>query len=90
MSIGIHFVKRFSPELIQRVSNVAQILDHLHTAGIVNAEVYDTIRKLSTTQEKMRELFRGPLKASGDTGIYIFYRILKDKEKYLCKELESS
>ncbi|XP_072317366.1 uncharacterized protein [Eucyclogobius newberryi] len=87
---GIKFVDDFQAELIQRVSNIEEILDELLKAGVIGSEAYDSIRKQSTPYQKMRELFSGPLRSSGDTGKYIFYRILKKKEKFLCDELEDS
>ncbi|KAK7886971.1 hypothetical protein WMY93_026592 [Mugilogobius chulae] len=86
---GIHFVDRFETDLIQRVSNIAEILDHLKAARVIGSEAYDAIIKQSTPQQKMRELLRGPLRSSGDKGKDIFYRILKEKEPYLCRDLES-
>uniref|UniRef100_A0AAV2MF06 Uncharacterized protein n=1 Tax=Knipowitschia caucasica TaxID=637954 RepID=A0AAV2MF06_KNICA len=85
---GIHFVDRFEKNLIRRVTNVSPILDDLKHEGVISDEAYDKIRHLSTTQDKMRELFRGPLRSSGDRGKDIFYRSLRDNERLLCEELE--
>uniref|UniRef100_A0AAV2MFW2 CARD domain-containing protein n=1 Tax=Knipowitschia caucasica TaxID=637954 RepID=A0AAV2MFW2_KNICA len=76
-------------EATTRVSNVAPILDRLKSEGVISDEAYDTIRHQSTPQDKMRELFRGPLRSSGDRGKDIFYRILRDKEPFLCKDLDN-
>ena len=36
----------------------------------------------------MRELYSGPLKASGDEGKDIFYKLLEGKEPYLVDDLK--
>uniref|UniRef100_A0A3P9DSK6 CARD domain-containing protein n=1 Tax=Maylandia zebra TaxID=106582 RepID=A0A3P9DSK6_9CICH len=84
-----HFVDKHRVQLIQRVSNIAPILDELLDNEVINQETYTRIRALSTTQEKMRELYSGPLKASAACkDIYeIFYDILLANEKFLVKEL---
>nr|XP_024655557.1 uncharacterized protein LOC112431243 isoform X2 [Maylandia zebra] len=88
-SAGKHFVDKHRVQLIQRVSNIAPILDELLDNEVINQETYTRIRALSTTQEKMRELYSGPLKASAACkDIYeIFYDILLANEKFLVKEL---
>lgn len=62
-------------ELIHRVSNIERILDELK-GKIIQQEAYDKIRALQTSQEKMRKLYGGPLKA-GDASKEAFYQILK-------------
>uniref|UniRef100_A0A8C6SUU7 Uncharacterized protein n=1 Tax=Neogobius melanostomus TaxID=47308 RepID=A0A8C6SUU7_9GOBI len=66
-----HFVDRHQIELIKRVSNINPILDHL---------------AIPTTQDKMRFLFRGPLKA-GEPSKDELLSALEKEEKYLIKDL---
>lgn len=68
-------------ELIHRVSNIERILDELK-GKIIQQEAYDKIRALQTSQEKMRKLYGGPLKA-GDASKEAFYQSLKKHEKML-------
>uniref|UniRef100_A0A3P9BT36 CARD domain-containing protein n=1 Tax=Maylandia zebra TaxID=106582 RepID=A0A3P9BT36_9CICH len=70
-----HFVDKHRVELIQRVSNIEPILDD-----------YDRIRALQTSQEKMRELYSGPLKA-GSASKDVFYQILQTHERLLLNDL---
>uniref|UniRef100_A0A3P9BTE5 Pyrin domain-containing protein n=1 Tax=Maylandia zebra TaxID=106582 RepID=A0A3P9BTE5_9CICH len=67
-----HFVDKHRVELIQRVSNIEPILDE--------------IRALQTSQEKMRELYSGPLKA-GSASKDVFYQILQTHERLLLNDL---
>lgn len=75
-------------DLIERVSNIGQILDNLLTEGVIQQEEYDTIRTIPTTQEKMRKLYSGPLKAGGTAGKAAFYKILEKKESRLVTDLK--
>ena len=74
-------------ELIKRVTNVSPILDQLLTKKVLQQESYDTIRKMSTNQDKMRELFIGFPKSSRDCKD-VFYKILEENEPYLIAELK--
>lgn len=76
-------------ELIKRVSNIAPILDELLDEDVIQQEVYDKIRAKSTSQEKMRELYAGPLRAS-EACKDVFYRILEKNEPYLIKDLKKN
>ncbi|XP_039474653.1 apoptosis-associated speck-like protein containing a CARD [Oreochromis aureus] len=76
-----HFVDAHEAELIHRVSNIEPILDDLK-GKIIQQEAYDKTRALQTSQEKMRKLYSGPLKA-GDASKEAFYQILKKHEKML-------
>ncbi|XP_044064231.1 apoptosis-associated speck-like protein containing a CARD isoform X2 [Siniperca chuatsi] len=87
-SDNIHFVDKHRTALINRVSNIAPILDELVDKNVIQQETYDRIRILPTTQEKMRELYSGCLKASG-TCKDIFYKILEENEKYLIADLKN-
>uniref|UniRef100_A0A3Q4MDX6 PYD and CARD domain containing n=1 Tax=Neolamprologus brichardi TaxID=32507 RepID=A0A3Q4MDX6_NEOBR len=80
------FVEKHRGQLIQRVSNIALILDELLDKEVIQQETYTRIRALSTSQEKMRELYSGPLQASAACK-KIFYDSLLENEKPLVKEL---
>ncbi len=75
-------------DLIERVSNIKPILDNLLKKGVIQQEDYDTIGAIQTTQERMRKLYSGPLKAGGQAGKDIFYEILEAKESYLVADLK--
>ncbi|XP_041648556.1 apoptosis-associated speck-like protein containing a CARD [Cheilinus undulatus] len=83
-----HFVDKHRMALIQRVSNIAPILDGLLFKGVIQQESYDNIRVLPTTQMKMRELFCGCLKA-GPNCKDVFLKLLEENEKYLIEELKN-
>ncbi|XP_071376432.1 uncharacterized protein [Centroberyx affinis] len=85
-----HFVDKHRSALIQRVNNVAPILDELFDYDVIDQEGYNNIMSKSTTQEQMRELYKGPLHASGDRGKDIFYDILEKKEKFLMDDLKNN
>ncbi|XP_036929634.1 uncharacterized protein LOC119005785 isoform X16 [Acanthopagrus latus] len=82
-----HFVDKHQCDLIARVSNTGPILDNLLREGVIQQEDYDTIRTITTTQERMRKLFSGPLKAGGQAAKDVFFRILKKEESYLVADL---
>ncbi|GAA6220462.1 apoptosis-associated speck-like protein containing a CARD [Lates japonicus] len=82
-----HFVDKHKPELIQKVGNVAPILDELLDNNVIQQELYDKIRAMPTTQEKMRELYSTCLKASKKCKD-IFYASLQKNELYLIEDLQ--
>ncbi|XP_026172712.1 apoptosis-associated speck-like protein containing a CARD isoform X2 [Mastacembelus armatus] len=82
-----HFVDRHRIELTNRVSNIGPILDELLDKDVIQQETYDQIRALPTSQDKIRELYCGPLKAS-EVCKDAFYKSLQDKEKYLIDDLK--
>ncbi|XP_039974219.1 uncharacterized protein LOC120784446 isoform X2 [Xiphias gladius] len=84
---GGHFVDEHQCDLIDRVSNIGPILDNLLTDGVIQREEYDQIRAIPTTQERMRKLYAGPLKAGGHESKDIFYKILEEKEPCLVADL---
>ncbi|XP_051261719.1 NACHT, LRR and PYD domains-containing protein 1 homolog [Dicentrarchus labrax] len=84
---GEHFVDKHQCDLIERVSNIGPILDNLLKERVIQQQDYDTIRAIPITQEKMRTLYSGPLKAGGHAAKDIFYSILKEKELYLVNDL---
>ncbi|XP_025760249.1 NACHT, LRR and PYD domains-containing protein 1b allele 2 isoform X2 [Oreochromis niloticus] len=81
-----HFVDEHRVELIQRVTNIELILDELLKEKVIQQESYDRIRALQTSQEKMRELYSGPLKA-GSASKDVFYQILQTHERLLVNDL---
>ncbi|TDH11450.1 hypothetical protein EPR50_G00060930 [Perca flavescens] len=85
---GKHFVDKHKIKLIERVSNIAIMLDELLDEEVIQQETYDKIKVLPTSQEKMRELYNGPLKACGIKGKDKFYNILEKRERYLVDELK--
>lgn len=82
-----HFVDKHRLQFIQRVANIAPILDELLHQNVIQQECYEKIRNIPTPQEKMRELYSSVLKA-GPTCKDIFYQILKRNDPYLIKDLE--
>lgn len=87
VSSAEHFVDRHKVHLIQRVSNVGPVLDELLQKKVIQQESYDKIRAMPTSQEKMRELYCGALRASPACKD-IFYKILEEYELYLIEELK--
>ncbi|XP_030251041.1 apoptosis-associated speck-like protein containing a CARD [Sparus aurata] len=82
-----HFVDKHQCDLIARVCNIGPILDNLFREGVIQQEDYDTIRTIPTTQERMRKLYSGSLKAGGQAAKDVFFRILKKEESYLVADL---
>ncbi|KAM4568381.1 NACHT, LRR and PYD domains-containing protein 1b allele 2-like isoform 2-T2 [Fundulus diaphanus] len=80
-----HFVDRHREELIQRVTNIAPILDGLLQKKVILQETYDQVLRLQTTQSQMREIF-SCLRA-GDACKDIFLSILQEKERFLINNL---
>lgn len=89
LASGKHFVDQHRSALIQRVSMVAPILDDLLDKNVINHEGYNMVMSKATNQEKMRELFNGPLNSSGTRGKDVFYEILVEKEAYLIDDLKA-
>nr|XP_033958353.1 apoptosis-associated speck-like protein containing a CARD [Pseudochaenichthys georgianus] len=83
-----HFVDKHRTKLINRVNCVADILDQLLEKKVITQSSYSEIRVIPTSQEKMRELFSGPLNAAGPRGKDVFYGILEKEETYLIEELK--
>uniref|UniRef100_A0A7N8YNW6 PYD and CARD domain containing n=1 Tax=Mastacembelus armatus TaxID=205130 RepID=A0A7N8YNW6_9TELE len=88
LSSGKHFVDRHRVDLINRVSNIGPILDDLLDKNVIQQEVYEQIRALPTTQDKIRELYSGPLKAS-EACKDAFYESLQLNEKFLIDDLSA-
>uniref|UniRef100_G3PFF1 CARD domain-containing protein n=1 Tax=Gasterosteus aculeatus aculeatus TaxID=481459 RepID=G3PFF1_GASAC len=83
-----HFVDEHRTALIDRVTNVAAILDDLLDGEVISKGSYEEIMALSTRRDQMRKLFSGPLDGSGRAGKDLFYKILEKKEKFLMKDLQ--
>nr|XP_033799798.1 apoptosis-associated speck-like protein containing a CARD [Geotrypetes seraphini] len=81
-----HFVDKHRIDLISRVSLVDPILDVLLSKGVLKDEKYDTIRAFSTSQEKMRELFR-IMRGCGPSDKDILFQALKDNDLPLIRDL---
>ncbi|XP_035991414.1 uncharacterized protein LOC105923587 isoform X3 [Fundulus heteroclitus] len=82
---GEHFVDRHREELIQRVTNIAPILDGLLQRNVILQETYDQILRLQTTQSQMREIFI--CLRAGDACKDIFFSILQEKEGFVINNL---
>lgn len=82
-----HFVDKYRSQLIASVSSIAPILDELLQQKVIQQESYDKIMAQPICQEKVRDLYRGPLKG-GTACKDAFYRCLKKHEPYLLEELE--
>ncbi|XP_067465105.1 apoptosis-associated speck-like protein containing a CARD isoform X5 [Thunnus thynnus] len=81
-----HFVDEHRVDLIQRVTNIEPILDEL-LGDFIQTEAYNKIRAKSTSQEKMRELYNGTLKA-GEEVKDIFYKLLEKYEGCLVRDIK--
>ncbi|XP_074508918.1 apoptosis-associated speck-like protein containing a CARD isoform X2 [Sebastes fasciatus] len=88
MAEGKHFVDKHRSQLIDRVSDVAPILDQLLDENVIRQGCYDEILAIPTTRDKMRKLYSGPLNAAGPAGKDVFYKILEKYEPYLIAELK--
>lgn len=82
-----HFVDRHRSALIERVSNMGPILDHLLQERVLQQEQYDRVMEIRHTQDQMRFLFRGPLKAGGDCSKDILMSALCTLEPFLMQDL---
>ncbi|XP_060785444.1 uncharacterized protein LOC132891662 isoform X2 [Neoarius graeffei] len=85
---GAEFVDKHRDTLIQKVSSVMEIADTLLTKNIIRKENYSEIFNASTSQEKMRILYRC-LDSGGMETKAEFYRLVKKKEPFLVHDLES-
>ncbi|XP_074508920.1 apoptosis-associated speck-like protein containing a CARD isoform X1 [Sebastes fasciatus] len=85
---GKHFVDKHRSQLIDRVSDVAPILDQLLDENVIRQGCYDEILAIPTTRDKMRKLYSGPLNAAGPVGKDVFYKILEKYEPFLIDELK--
>uniref|UniRef100_A0A3P9A6G7 CARD domain-containing protein n=1 Tax=Esox lucius TaxID=8010 RepID=A0A3P9A6G7_ESOLU len=84
--IDAAFVDENRKDLIQRVTIVMTIADDLLQRGMIDQEMYNNIKALRTTQDKMRELYIA-LNSGGVKVKSTFYTILLNKEPYLVQDL---
>ncbi|KAM4714631.1 sterile alpha motif domain-containing protein 9-like isoform 2-T2 [Anableps anableps] len=84
-----HFIDRHRTALIQRVKDIKHILDKLLEVGLIRQEKYDTIRKIATEYDQMRDILK-IVTAAGKGGKDAFLKILKGTRslKPLLAELE--
>ncbi|XP_069838390.1 uncharacterized protein [Dendropsophus ebraccatus] len=52
-----HFVNKHQDELIQRVVDVAQILNDLYQCNVLTTEQYNIVRHIITPQDQMRQFY---------------------------------
>uniref|UniRef100_A0A3P9Q839 CARD domain-containing protein n=1 Tax=Poecilia reticulata TaxID=8081 RepID=A0A3P9Q839_POERE len=71
-----HFVDLHRLALIERVKETEAILDRLLEKSMISDEVYGEVRRLETTQKKMREILKH-VTAAGNQAKSIFMEILK-------------
>ncbi|XP_006002253.1 apoptosis-associated speck-like protein containing a CARD [Latimeria chalumnae] len=86
---GAEFVDQYRIELIQRVTMVCPILDHLLSKRVINDGTYDKIRNISTSQEQMRELYTTS-RAWGTAGKEEFYKAIERENPYLVDDLRKN
>uniref|UniRef100_A0A4W4DW97 CARD domain-containing protein n=1 Tax=Electrophorus electricus TaxID=8005 RepID=A0A4W4DW97_ELEEL len=84
----IHFVDKHMDKLIGRVTSVMEIADCLLSKKMITDETYDKIHTEKTPQEQMRILIQA-LRSGGQNMKDEFYRILKEKQPFLIKDLET-
>ncbi|XP_068425995.1 apoptosis-associated speck-like protein containing a CARD [Clinocottus analis] len=85
-----HFVDEHRAELIDRVCNVATIMDGLLSKKVISAGIYDEIFAITNKRDKMRKLYSGALNAAGRDGKDIFYKLLEKNENYLMNDLKKT
>ncbi|XP_077774085.1 apoptosis-associated speck-like protein containing a CARD isoform X2 [Podarcis muralis] len=81
-----HFIERHREALIQRTATVEGILDVMH-GDVLDDEQYQKISAKSTSQEKMRELYR-LLPSWNQACKDKLYEALKVKNRFLVDDLE--
>uniref|UniRef100_A0AAY5EBC7 CARD domain-containing protein n=1 Tax=Electrophorus electricus TaxID=8005 RepID=A0AAY5EBC7_ELEEL len=84
----VHFVDKHMDKLIGRVTSVMEIADCLLSKKMITDETYDKIHTEKTPQEQMRILIQA-LRSGGQNMKDEFYRILKEKQPFLIKDLET-
>lgn len=84
--LGAAFVDKHRDTLIQRVLPILEIADTLLTKKLITHEMYNEINEATTSQNKMRILYKHinsrAVKAE-------FYKILKEKQPDVVDELNS-
>uniref|UniRef100_A0A8C8SP65 Uncharacterized protein n=1 Tax=Pelusios castaneus TaxID=367368 RepID=A0A8C8SP65_9SAUR len=84
--LGMHFVDRHREQLIQRVTLVEGVMDKL-LGDVLDNEEYQTIKAERTNPMKMRKLYEFTLSWNKYCKDQL-YEALKDKCKFLVKDLE--
>ncbi|TWW80154.1 CARD PYD and [Takifugu flavidus] len=84
-----HFVDKYRCALINRVSNIAPILDELLNEKVIDQEAYERIRALPTCQERIRELYCSGLKG-GKACKDAFFKSLEKHERFLIDHLRTN
>ncbi|XP_063055977.1 apoptosis-associated speck-like protein containing a CARD [Engraulis encrasicolus] len=87
---GLHFIEKHRIALIQRVSMVEPILDHLLSKGVINQEMYQTIHVQPTSHSKMREIMGLGNIRCGNKGKDILYEALTELEPFLMDDLKEA
>ncbi|XP_044539579.1 apoptosis-associated speck-like protein containing a CARD isoform X2 [Gracilinanus agilis] len=85
---GIHFVEKHRKSLINRITSVDAILDHL-LGNVLSQEEYEAVRAENTNQNKMRKLFSFMV-AWDESCKDQLLEALKELHPYLVQELERS
>ncbi|XP_040208026.1 NACHT, LRR and PYD domains-containing protein 3-like [Rana temporaria] len=83
---GKHFVDEHREKLIQKVSNVKQVVDKLKDLDLLNDELYDIVISKETSQDQMREIFR-VARSWGDDGKDNLLDVLKKTNKQLINDI---
>ncbi|XP_075715404.1 uncharacterized protein LOC142750296 isoform X2 [Rhinoderma darwinii] len=87
LSLSEHFVDRHREALIQRTSNMSQVLDNLLTERLLTQEQHDTVRNTKPHQEAMRQLYiYMTIWGYGDKEK--FFQALKSYNRPLIRDLE--
>ncbi|XP_077950897.1 apoptosis-associated speck-like protein containing a CARD [Gasterosteus aculeatus] len=82
-----HFVDKHRTALIDRVTNVARILDDLLDEEVISKGHYDEIMALPTSRPQMRKLYV-PLDGAGPAAKEVFFKSLQKNENFLMKDLQ--
>lgn len=80
------FVDHHRQVLVQRISHSLAIAEEL--GKMVHSETYNIIRTTSINEDRVRELYSGPLRSGGERVKAAFYDALKKHESLLMEDLE--
>ncbi|XP_068113368.1 apoptosis-associated speck-like protein containing a CARD [Hyperolius riggenbachi] len=84
-----HFVDKHQEQLIQNITTVTPVLDHLLQRRLLTGEEYDKVRAEKTDQEKMRSLYR-ICRGWSISDKDILYQAMKTSNPRVIKNLEGS
>ncbi|KAJ8357948.1 hypothetical protein AAFF_G00050160 [Aldrovandia affinis] len=87
---GQHFVKKHGLELINRVTMVKPILDKLLHKNLINYDKYEFVKDTTMSSDQMRRLLYEVIYPGGRELKDELYRILKENEPALMRDLEGS